>query len=149
MTAWVVTRPGGDFDQGALITHVRAALAGYKCPKQVFELAALPRDHLGKLVRSELAVRTALSREVSALVRRGDAALGLRYFADPDPDLVSVPLYGEGLVTVCAPTHRLARARKVTAKMLAGEAWVAFPVRQGSSGESYARCWRSVWPRSG
>jgi len=85
-----------------------------------------------------LAVRTALSREVSALVRRGDAALGLRYFADPDPDLVSVPLYGEGLVTVCAPTHRLARARKVTAKMLAGEAWVAFPVRQGSSGESYA-----------
>ena len=86
----------------------------------------------------KLAVRTALSREVSALVRRGDAALGLRYFADPDPDLVSVPLYGEGLVTVCAPTHRLARARKVTAKMLAGEAWVAFPVRQGSSGESYA-----------
>jgi DNA-binding transcriptional LysR family regulator len=86
----------------------------------------------------KLAVRTALSREVSALVRRGDAALGLRYFADPDPDLVSVPLYGERLVTVCAATHRLARARKVTAKMLAGEAWVAFPVRQGSSGESYA-----------
>jgi len=35
-----------------------------------------------------LALRTALSREVTALVRRGDAALGLRYFPDPDPDVV-------------------------------------------------------------
>jgi malonyl-CoA/methylmalonyl-CoA synthetase len=57
VTAWVVMRPGGEFDPGALIAHARAALAGYKCPKQVFELAALPRNHLGKLVRSELAAR--------------------------------------------------------------------------------------------
>src|SRR5207244_9757295 len=47
-----------------------------------------------------LALRTALSREVTALVRRGDAALGLRYFPDPDPDVVSLPLYKEALVTV-------------------------------------------------
>jgi DNA-binding transcriptional LysR family regulator len=86
-----------------------------------------------------LDLRTALSREVSALVRRGDAALGLRYFPDPDPDLVSLPLYREPLLTVCAPTHRLARARRLTARMLAGESWVAFPIRQGSSGESYAQ----------
>ena len=38
-------------------------------------------------VRLEL--HTALSREVSALVRRGDAALGLRYFPDPDPDVAA------------------------------------------------------------
>jgi|SRR6185369_7923921 DNA-binding transcriptional LysR family regulator len=86
-----------------------------------------------------LALRTALSREVSALVRRGDAALGLRYFADPDPDVVSVPLYEEPLVTLCAPGHRLARARRLTPRALAGEPWVAFPMRQGASGESYAR----------
>ena len=86
-----------------------------------------------------LALRTALSREVSALVRRGDAALGLRYFADPDPDLVSVPLYEEPLLTLCAPNHRLAGARRLTPRALAGESWVAFPTRQGSSGESYAR----------
>jgi DNA-binding transcriptional LysR family regulator len=85
-----------------------------------------------------LALRTALSREVSALVRRGEAALGLRYFADTDPDLVSLPLYGETLVTVCAPGHRLARARRPSARMLTGEAWVAFPAREGS-GESYAK----------
>jgi DNA-binding transcriptional LysR family regulator len=88
-------------------------------------------------VRLEL--RTALSREVSALVRRGDAALGLRYFPDPDPDLVSLPFYREDLVTVCAPTHRLAGKRRLTARMLTGEPWVAFPIRQGSSGESYAQ----------
>src|SRR5215510_6760257 len=86
-----------------------------------------------------LALRTALSREVSALVRRGDAVLGLRYFPDPDPDLVSVRLYEEPLVTVCAPTHRLASARRSSTPMLAGEPWVAFPLRQGSSGESYAQ----------
>jgi DNA-binding transcriptional LysR family regulator len=97
----------------------------------------------------ELAVRTALSREVSALVRRGDAAIGLRYFPDPDPDLVSVPLYGEALVTVCAPAHRLARARKVTAKMLAGEAWVAFPYGRAPRANPTPRCWWSVWPPSG
>jgi acyl-coenzyme A synthetase/AMP-(fatty) acid ligase len=29
-------------------------LAGYKCPKRVFQLAALPRNHLGKIIRSAL-----------------------------------------------------------------------------------------------
>ena len=86
-----------------------------------------------------LAIRTALSSEVSALVRRGEVALGLRYFSDPDPSLVSVPLFREAMVTVCAPTHRLARVCRPNARMLRGEPWVAFPVRQGSSGESYAR----------
>jgi len=85
-----------------------------------------------------LALRTALSREVSALVRRGDASLGLRYFADHDPDLVSLPLYHEPLLTVCAPTHQLARARRLGAKMLQGETWVAFAVRPVGVGESYA-----------
>jgi DNA-binding transcriptional LysR family regulator len=100
-------------------------------------------DRLQRFRRSypdvRLALRTALSREVSALVRRGEAALGLRYFADADPDLVSVPLYREPLVTVCAPTHRLARTRRPSARALAGEAWVAFPVRVGGADESYAQ----------
>jgi acyl-CoA synthetase (AMP-forming)/AMP-acid ligase II len=54
VTAWVVMRPGCDFDQDALIAHARTALAAYKCPKQVFELAALPRNQTGKVVRSGL-----------------------------------------------------------------------------------------------
>jgi acyl-CoA synthetase (AMP-forming)/AMP-acid ligase II len=54
VTAWVVLRPGHDFDERALIAHARTALAAYKCPKQVFELGALPRNHVGKVLRSAL-----------------------------------------------------------------------------------------------
>jgi malonyl-CoA/methylmalonyl-CoA synthetase len=59
VTAWVVIRPGGEFDERALMAHVRAALAGYKCPKQVFQLGALPRNRVGKVVRSALTPRGA------------------------------------------------------------------------------------------
>src|SRR5262245_30159666 len=86
-----------------------------------------------------LTLRTALSREVSSLVRRGDADLGLRYFSDPDPEMLCVPLYREPLVTVCAPSHRLAAERRPTVKHLAGEPWVAFPPRPGAAVESYAQ----------
>jgi acyl-CoA synthetase (AMP-forming)/AMP-acid ligase II len=54
VTAWVVMRSGREFDERGLIAHARAALAAYKCPKQVFELAALPRNHAGKVVRGAL-----------------------------------------------------------------------------------------------
>lgn len=84
-------------------------------------------------------LRTALSREVSALVRRREATLGLRYFPDPDPDLVSLPLYRDALVTVCSPGHRLARARRPTVQMLDGQTWVAFPVGQSGGAEGYAQ----------
>ena len=85
-----------------------------------------------------LQLRTALSQEVSALVRRGDATLGLRYDVDPHPDLVCATIHEERMVPVCAPSHRLARARRVDEKALAGEAWITFPPRTGSSGEPYA-----------
>ena len=86
----------------------------------------------------DLRVRTALSREVSELVRRGDATLGLRYDADPHPDLVSIPVHDEPMVPVCSPHHRLARARRVDAKALAGERWITFPLRPGAAPEPYA-----------
>jgi acyl-CoA synthetase (AMP-forming)/AMP-acid ligase II len=54
VTAWVVLRDGHGFDEAGLIAHARARLAGYKCPKRVFRLAALPRNHVGKIVRSAL-----------------------------------------------------------------------------------------------
>jgi acyl-CoA synthetase (AMP-forming)/AMP-acid ligase II len=54
VTAWVVIRDGHRFDEAGLIAHARSVLAGYKCPKRVFELAALPRNQLGKIVRSAL-----------------------------------------------------------------------------------------------
>jgi acyl-CoA synthetase (AMP-forming)/AMP-acid ligase II len=54
VTAWVVPRDGHEFDEAALIAHARTLLAGYKCPKRVFQLDELPRNQLGKIVRSAL-----------------------------------------------------------------------------------------------
>jgi len=54
VTAWVVLRDGHGFDEAGLIAHAHTLLAGYKCPKRVFLLAALPRNQLGKIVRSAL-----------------------------------------------------------------------------------------------
>jgi acyl-CoA synthetase (AMP-forming)/AMP-acid ligase II len=57
VTAWVVIRDGQEFDDAALIAYTRARLAAYKCPKQVFQRAALPRNHVGKIVRGELRLK--------------------------------------------------------------------------------------------
>ena len=54
VTAWVVLRDGHEFDEAALVAHARTLLAGYKCPKRVFRLAELPRNQLGKILRSAL-----------------------------------------------------------------------------------------------
>ncbi len=54
VTAWVVLAVGHGFDESALIAHARTLLAGYKCPKRVFQVAALPRNQLGKIVRGAL-----------------------------------------------------------------------------------------------
>ena len=79
----------------------------------------------------KLDLRTANSQEVSDLVRRGEATLGLRYFTDADPGLVSEPVTEEALVLVCSPDHRLAGRRVRDPGALARERWVSFPPRRG------------------
>jgi DNA-binding transcriptional LysR family regulator len=78
-------------------------------------------------------LRTGNSAEVSALVRRGEAALGLRYFADPTDDIVSRPLYQEPLVVIAPRRHALARSRRIAPQRLRDEAWIAFPPRRGTA----------------
>jgi DNA-binding transcriptional LysR family regulator len=85
----------------------------------------------------ELRLRTALSQEVSVLVRRGDATLGLRYGGDPHPDVVSVPVYDEPMMAVCSPRHRLARRRRIAPPALGSERWVAFPPRSDAFYDPY------------
>jgi acyl-CoA synthetase (AMP-forming)/AMP-acid ligase II len=58
VTAWVVPRPGATVNEAELVAHARTLLAAYKCPKQVFALAALPRNQLGKLNRAALTATT-------------------------------------------------------------------------------------------
>jgi DNA-binding transcriptional LysR family regulator len=97
------------------------------------------RDFRAAHSHVQLRLRTAISTEVSALVRRGDATFGLRYLPDRDPDLVSHLAFEENMVTVCTPRHRLAGTRRLRPQALAGEPWIAFPIRPGSSGEPYVR----------
>jgi DNA-binding transcriptional LysR family regulator len=86
----------------------------------------------------DLRLRTALSAEVSDLVRRGDAALGLRYDFDPHRDLMAMKIHDEPMVAVCSPHHALARRRRVPPRALVGERWLAFPPRAGSAPEPYS-----------
>lgn len=86
-----------------------------------------------------LALRTARSDEVSALVVAGEVQLGLRYFGDPQPEIASRLVREEALMVVCAGQSALVRGSPDDPAALAGIPWVTFPVGGGSSGEPFAR----------
>jgi DNA-binding transcriptional LysR family regulator len=90
-------------------------------------------------VRLEL--RTATSREVTELVRRGEATLGLRYHNSNQSDLISLDAGSENMLVIAAPGHRLAACRVSDARRLAGECWVGFPATpdEQGSGQILAR----------
>jgi DNA-binding transcriptional LysR family regulator len=73
-------------------------------------------------------LRTATSKEVSALVRGGEACLGLRYFPDSDPKLESVPLGAEKLFVVVPAAHRVTAATLPDLRELQDETWLGFPM---------------------
>ena len=52
--ACVVVKAGESLTEADLITHARALIAGYKCPKSVDFIPALPRNPSGKILRREL-----------------------------------------------------------------------------------------------
>lgn len=75
--------------------------------------------------------RTATSREVSDLVRRGEVMLGLRYADDPIPELCAETLFEERLTVVAAPDHQLAGSRCPSLHALAVQRWITFPDTPG------------------
>ena len=77
--------------------------------------------------RNSIAMRTATSREVSALVRRGEADVGVRYFSDPDPKLESIALGAERLFVVLPAQHPVRAQRARDLRAFAEETWLAFP----------------------
>ena len=103
-------------DSGTVTLAVVGTLASSALTER---LRRFREAHAGVDVR----IRTALSTEVSALVRRGDAALGLRYGMDADPELVSQVVF-DALI----PTSRNS----------VNERWLSFPVQSGSTREPYA-----------
>lgn len=79
----------------------------------------------------DVSLRTATSVEVSELVRRGQVAIGLRYFDDPSSDLACTTICHEKLLVVCAGTHQLAGQRVRSLRNLKDERWLAFPESSG------------------
>lgn len=77
---------------------------------------------------TEVTLRTATSREVSVLVRRGEAEIGIRYFSDDHPDLEMTELGNENLFLVVSTNHRLSRKVVSGSNDLADENFMSFPV---------------------
>jgi len=75
----------------------------------------------------DLSLRTATSAEVSDLIRRGEATIGLRYDIDRLRDLDYARLATEHLQVVCAVDHPLAGKRLAKLADLRDERWIAFP----------------------
>jgi DNA-binding transcriptional LysR family regulator len=75
----------------------------------------------------ELSLRTATSAEVSDLIRRGEATIGLRYDRDRSRDLDCELLFAERLQVVCAPDHPRAGGRVARLADLRDERWIGFP----------------------
>jgi DNA-binding transcriptional LysR family regulator len=119
-------------DGGRLALAIVGTLASTELTAQLRRFHA---DH----PRLRVLLRTGSSAEVSSLVRRGEATLGLRYFADPASDIVSHTVYQEALVVVAAADHPLAELRTVAAARLRGEPWVAFPPRRGSAVDPFGQ----------
>lgn len=111
-------------DAGPLSLAVVGTLAGT-------ELSAMLKAFVKKHPRIELSLRTATSAEVSDLVRRGEATIGLRYFRDGSADLECMRLYDERLVVVADPAHRFARKTLASLVALKDDAWFEFPAVAG------------------
>ncbi len=92
----------------------------------------------------ELSLRTATSAEVSDLIRRGEATIGLRYDRDRSRDLDCELLFTEPLQVVCAPDHPRAGRRVARLADLRGERWIAFPVVPGRREITASHVFRAV-----
>ncbi|GLQ79203.1 LysR family transcriptional regulator [Mesorhizobium huakuii] len=75
----------------------------------------------------DLALQTVRSTEVSDLVRRGEATIGIRYDRDRSPDLQYERLGVERLLVVCSTEHALAARSIESLAELVEERWIAFP----------------------
>lgn len=109
-----------DAEQGTIMLALVGTLASTTILAQL-------RDFRMSRPSIRVELRTANSREVSALVRRGEATFGLRYDEDPLRDLTSEAVATEAMIVVCAPEHRLAGQVVHNPKAFQGNRWVGFP----------------------
>jgi DNA-binding transcriptional LysR family regulator len=139
----------------ALLPHAEAALAAIRDGERAvrdraggaltFRLAIVGtladshivdalREFTSRFAEVSVDLRTATSREVSTLVRSGEADLGLRYHPDTDPKLESIPLGEEKLHVVVPATHRITAHHLPDLRPLQDEKWLGFPAERGRPG---------------
>ena len=114
---------------------IRALTRQNAGPVSLAVVGTLAGGHLSKILKRfaiehadvDLSLRTATSAEVSDLIRRGDATIGLRYDRDRSRDLDCELLFAEPLQVVCAADHPLAGRRVARLADLRAERWIAFP----------------------
>lgn len=132
----------GDCD--AVMASLRKGAAGPLSVAIVGTLASAPfAANLQRFARAHpdvaLTLRTAGSADVSALVRAGDANIGVRYHRDRDAALSYKHISDEELIVVAPPAHPLVKRGVAQLADLANERWLAFPpTREGVQDSVFA-----------
>jgi DNA-binding transcriptional LysR family regulator len=108
-------------DRGAVSLAIVGTLAGTTVVEQLRRFSARHRN-------ARLMLRTANSFEVSDMVRRGEVSLGLRYFADPSPELVSRQISQERILVVCSAQHKWGGKRLRDPGQLRADQWFSLPM---------------------
>lgn len=97
------------------------------------------RDFKARNREAEVSLQMLVNAEVSEVVSRGEANLGIQYQEDRHPHLKTENIGHETVVVVCAPQHPLARARSVHARDLANETWIGTPIALTDLENAYQR----------
>jgi DNA-binding transcriptional LysR family regulator len=121
-------------DHGVVSLAIVGTLAGTTIVKQLRRFSARHRN-------ARLQLRTANSFEVSDMVRRGEVSLGLRYFDDPSPELISQQISDERIVVVCSAQHKWGGKRLRDPDQLRANQWFSLPMtrHRGSFAHLLAR----------
>jgi DNA-binding transcriptional LysR family regulator len=108
-------------DRGAVSLAIVGTLAGTTILVQLRRFSARHKN-------ARLELRTANSFEVSDMVRRGEVSLGIRYFADLSPELISRQIAEERIVVVCSSQHKWAGKRLRDPGQLRADQWFSLPM---------------------
>ena len=114
--------------------NIRLVCVGTLADSRLTQVLQMMKQRFPKCT---LRLQTATSDEVSMLIEKGEADIGLRYHEDLSPDLDCAVAWQEQLVVACSPQHNLADRGVRSLKDLSGEQWLAFP-NDAERQEAYA-----------
>ena len=117
-------------DHGVVSLAIVGTLAGTTIVEQLRRFSARHRN-------ARLDLRTANSFEVSEMVRRGEVSLGIRYFVDPSPELVSRQISEERILVVCSAHHQWGAKRLRDPQQLRSDQWFSLPMTRHRDSLAY------------